>query len=89
VLAIKEQIYCNLNEESVILNLSDGTYYGLDEIGTRIWGLIQEPRGVSEIINLLLEEYNVERDRCEHDVLALLCDLGSKGLIEIVYEETK
>lgn len=81
VVATEDQIYCNLNGEAVILDLSNGTYYGLDEIGARIWGLIQEPKPVSEIVDALIEEYDVDREHCESDLLALLNELASKGLV--------
>jgi hypothetical protein len=63
--------------------VKSGIYYGLNPIGTRIWKLIQEPRTVPEVCDVLLEEYEVEPERCQRDVLALLQELASKGLIEI------
>jgi hypothetical protein len=58
-------------------------YYGLDAVGARIWSLIQEPRTVNEIRDILLEEYEVEPERCERDLLALLQKLADEGLIEV------
>ena len=83
VVTAKDQIYCNLNGEAVILNLSNGMYYGLDATGAHVWSLIQEPRAVTDIIEVLLEEYDVDRDRCETDLLALLRELASANLITI------
>ena len=79
----KDQISCDLIEEVAILDITSGIYYGLNTVGTRIWKLIQEPRTVHEVRDALLEEYEVEPERCERDVLALLQELASKGLIEI------
>ena len=42
VKAAKEQVSCDLAGEAVILNLKSGQYFGLNEVGTRIWNLIQE-----------------------------------------------
>jgi len=83
VVISKDQISCDLTEEVAILDLKYGMYYGLNTVGTRIWKLIQEPRTVHEIRDALLEEYEVEPEHCECDVLALLHELASKGLIEI------
>lgn len=83
VVATKEQIYCNLNGEAVILNLSNGMYYGLDAIGAHIWSLIQEPRAVSDIVKTLIEEYEVDCVRCERDLLTLLGKLAAENLISI------
>ena len=81
VVAAKEQVSCNLAEEAVILNLKAGVYYGLNPVGARIWNLIQEPRTVHEIRDAILEEYDVDPDRCESDLLVLLRDLAAKELI--------
>jgi len=81
--ATKEQVACDLAGEAVILNLKDGTYYGLNSVGARIWHLIQEPKTVDEIRDAVLKEYDVEPDRCERDLMALLQELAAKELIEI------
>lgn len=79
----KEQVSCDLGGEAAILNLKSGVYYGLDPIGARIWDLIQEPKSLNEIREILLKEYEVEPDRCERDLLALLQKLAAEGLIEV------
>ena len=70
----------------MILNLDSGMYFGLNAVGARIWNLIQEPRTVRDIRDLLLEEYEVDRERCENDLLALLDRLAAEGLAEVKYE---
>ena len=83
VVAAKDQVSSDLGEEVAILNLKAGVYYGLDAVGARIWSLIQEPRKVDEIRDVLLEEYEVEPERCERDLFALLQRLASEGLIQV------
>jgi len=79
----KDQLWCDLTGEAAILNLKNGVYYGLDTVGSRIWSLIQEPRTVNEVRDALLEEYHVERDHCERDLLTLLQRLAAEGLIQV------
>jgi hypothetical protein len=55
----------------------------LDAVGARIWELIQDPRTVNEIRDALLEEYDVEMERCERDLLAFLDQLAAETLIEV------
>ena len=81
---IKNQVSCNLANEAVILGLKDGVYYGLNPVGTVIWDLIKEPKRVNEIVNVLLKEYDVQKQQCENDTLHLLEELKSKELIEVV-----
>ena len=42
--AAGEQASCDLTGEAVILNLRSGQYFSLNDVGTRIWNLIQEPK---------------------------------------------
>src|SRR5450759_422120 len=49
VAAVKDQVSCALDEDTVILHLGSGTYYGLNAVGSTIWNLIQEPRTIAEI----------------------------------------
>src|SRR5689334_23295725 len=70
--AARDQISRDLEGEALILQLNSGVYYGLDAVGTRIWGLLQQPTTVQAIRATLVAEYDVEPERCEHDLLQLL-----------------
>jgi Coenzyme PQQ synthesis protein D (PqqD) len=83
VVAAKDQVSSDLGEEIAILDLKSGTYYGLDTVGARIWSLIQEPRFVEEIRDVLVSEYEVEPALCERDLIALLQRLAGEGLVEV------
>jgi hypothetical protein len=86
VAAAEGQVSCDLAGEAAILDVKSGMYYSLNPVGTHIWKLIQEPRTVSAVREALLEEYDVEPECCEHDLLALLQELADKGLIEVTGE---
>jgi Coenzyme PQQ synthesis protein D (PqqD) len=83
VVAAKDQASSDLGGEVAILDLKGGMYYGLDEVGARIWELIQAPKTVVDIEAILLSEYEVEPERCRHDLIALLQRLAEEELIEI------
>jgi Coenzyme PQQ synthesis protein D (PqqD) len=83
VVAAKNQVSCDLGGESAILNLKNGVYYSLDPVGARIWKLVQQPCSVKDVRAALLEEYEVEPERCESDLQALLARLLGEGLIEV------
>jgi hypothetical protein len=55
----------------------------LDAVGARVWTLIQEPRTISEIQDTLLQEYDVEPERCGWDLQVLLQDLAAAGLVKV------
>lgn len=75
-----------VDNEEVILDLSNGTYYGLNEVGAEVWAMISSPRPIPEICSALEEKYDVERDVLEEDVLDLLADMHEHDLIRVVSE---
>ena len=83
IIRTQNQISSDLAGEAVILDLKLGTYYGLNSIGARIWWLIQEPTTVKDICSILSEEYEVDSERCETDVLSLLEQLEANHLIQV------
>ncbi len=84
VVRSSDQASADLGGEAAILNLKDGVYYGLDAVGARIWELIEEPRTVRDVCDTLCNEYDVDAERCERDLIALLTELAQHGLIDIV-----
>jgi hypothetical protein len=83
VVAAQDQVSSDLSGEAVILNLATGVYYGLDDVGARIWGLLRQPCSVDVIRDAIVGEYDVDPDRCERDLLALLQELAAARLIEV------
>mgnify|MGYP003580856864 CR=1 FL=1 len=67
---------------TVLLDPRRGRYYGLDEVGGRVWALIKEGLTVTEMVERLSQEYNVEINELEADVNELIHDLKSKRLLE-------
>jgi hypothetical protein len=76
-----------LDGEVAILNLPDGVYYGLNDVGGRVWDLIQQPKTVHELKEILLQEYEVDSEKCSRELMDLLQDLAKYGLI-IVNNDT-
>jgi hypothetical protein len=83
VAAVKDQVSCALDGDTVILHLGSGTYYGLNAVGSTIWNLIQEPRTIAEIHDRLLQQYEADAGECERDLLNVLDDLSKASLVEI------
>ena len=82
LVATQNQVSCELSGEAAILNTEKSVYYGLDPVGARVWKLLQEPRSVGDVLQSLLNEYDVEPARCREDLDQLLTNLHSEGLIE-------
>ena len=74
-------IESSVGDETVLLNLDNGTYYGLDPVGTRIWALLKEDHTPREIVPLLVAEYEVETAVIENDLRRFLTDLQTHGIV--------
>ncbi|MEJ2649822.1 MAG: PqqD family peptide modification chaperone [Sedimentisphaerales bacterium] len=87
VVVSKDQVSGDLiDDEVAILGLKDNVYYGLNAVGGRIWNLIQEPKTVQEVRDILLDEYEVDLETCSTELIALLKDLAERNLIKIKNE---
>lgn len=71
----------HVSDETVLLHLESGTYFGLDPIGTRMLDLALEFADAESVVSALEEEYEAERATLAHDLEYLLNDLADKGLI--------
>ncbi|MBC7813834.1 MAG: PqqD family protein, partial [Burkholderiales bacterium] len=72
VVAGKEQIATEMGDDVVILGLKTGAYYGLSEVGASIWKAIQQPISISQIREVIMDEYEIDADQCTQDILELL-----------------
>ena len=79
--AVTNHASCELGGEAVLLNLDTGVYYGLDAVGTHIWKLLQEPRSITELRDLIVDEFDVAPARCEADLRPFVDSLHSYGLV--------
>ena len=83
VVAAEHQTSAEVDGESVILDLEEGVYYGLNPVGARIWEEIQEPTAVEDVVAAITDEYDVAPTKCLEDVVSLLHDLDENDLIKI------
>jgi hypothetical protein len=72
-----------VNGETVLLDLEGESYFGLNEVGARIWQLIQSEQTVAETLDTLSDEYDVSRGQLEQDVGELLDKLAGAGLVSL------
>ena len=83
LLRSSDQVSCDLQGETAILQLSTGVYYGLDPVGARIWTLLAQPATVASLTETIVAEFDVDPGRCMLDIVALLDDLDEHGLITV------
>lgn len=76
-------VMSEVDDEIMLMSVDSGKYYGMDEIGSRIWQLIRQPIAISSLCDLLAEEFEVDDLTCQRDVLTFLNELSGEGLIKI------
>ncbi len=83
VILSPEAMFQEIGGEGVILDLKSSTYFGLDEIGVRLWQLLQANPNLQAAADDLLQEYEVEADQLEQDLTKLVDQLVEAGLAGI------
>ncbi len=73
----------DVHGEIVALNVDKGQCYGLNEVGSRVWRLLDRPMTLQEICSNLQSEYEVDPEMCREEVSRLLGELQSEGLVEV------
>ena len=77
-----EHVEAQMSGQTVMMSIPRGKYYALEGTAQRIWDLMAEPIRVSDIVDQLVEEYDIDRERCATEVLVFLNELVENGLSE-------
>jgi len=65
-------LWTELDGQFMLMNIEDGSYYEMSGIGGVIWQMLETPRSEAEIVETILNSYQVEREQCAQDVRAFL-----------------
>ncbi len=76
-------LFQELEGEAVLLNLDTEHYYGLDEVGTRMWQLLAEHGDVATVAEQVLAEYDVDEATLHRDLADLIAELTDEGLLTV------
>ncbi len=70
--------------ESILLDLASEQYFGLDEVGARIWELLSRSGSLEHVHATLCDEFSESPARIESDLLTLLQKMTDAGLVTII-----
>lgn len=76
-------LFQEVGEETVVLSIETGNYFGLNPVASRLWALFQEGRPMKEVIATVLNEFDVSEECLRADLQKFLGQLHSKGLVAI------
>ncbi len=83
VSAPESVLFRELEGESVLLNVDSESYFGLDDVGTRMWLVLTESDSIQAAYDTLKDEYDVEPELLRRDLIELIEKLSENGLVRI------
>lgn len=80
--SLKDQLsVTSIGEESVLLDVSSGQYFGLNELGTKIIEGLMQSLSLDDILLGIVQEFDVDMDQARVDAENLLSELETAGLV--------
>ncbi len=76
-------LFQEVGGEAVLLNLGSESYFGLNEVGTRIWALLGEGNSLQHVFDILCAEYDVTPEQLKSDLLSLVDEMAKAGLVQV------
>jgi hypothetical protein len=76
-------VFRDVEGEAVLLHLERGIYFGLDEVGTRVWTALVEHGCARPAAAPLIEAFEVTPEALDADVGRLLDELAANDLVRI------
>ncbi|MCH1640131.1 lasso peptide biosynthesis PqqD family chaperone [Paenibacillus timonensis] len=73
----------DMDGDKVMMGIDTGKYYNLGKVGGRIWELVSTPVTVTQLVDALASEYDIDRELCEEQVISFLTRLSQENLIHI------
>jgi hypothetical protein len=78
-----EMLSTEFDQETVLMSISAGAYYGLEGPARSVWNLLETPQTLNQLVDRLLGEYDVSREDCAADVERFLGELDREGLLRV------
>ena len=73
----------DLDQETVLMSIDAGAYYGLAETAQTIWRMLETPLTFSDLVRQLMAAYDVDPDACASDLREFLNALEEEGLLRV------
>lgn len=77
-------IASDMDGEKVMLNVQNGKYYNLGEVGGEIWEALASPVSIGRIAGIIQEMFEVPEELARQDVFEFVQSLLNEDLVAIV-----
>ena len=78
-----EPLTAEVDGDTAMFDPTQGKYFALGGVGGRIWELLEEPRSLAELCDIIVSEFEVDAAGCRADVVPFLDELRAAGLVEV------
>jgi len=78
---IESILESEIDGDVIALSIDKGMCYGFNEVGSRVWQILEQGVSIREISDLLVREYDVDSATCEEEVARLVGELHAEGMI--------
>lgn len=72
-----------VHDETVMMDIEKGHYYGLDDIGSEIWRRLEAPRRFGELVDSLVADFEADRAVIAQDVRAFLSIMAEHKVVTL------
>ena len=80
---VQNLLSTELDQETVLMSIDAGAYYGLEGPARSIWEILETPLTFSALVDRLVEEYQVSPETCAADLERFLSEMVREGLLRV------
>jgi len=80
---VENLLSTELDQETVLMSVDAGAYYGLEGPARTIWEILATPTTFSTLVGRLVKEYQVSAETCAADVERFLREMEREGLLRV------
>ncbi|MEW6088945.1 MAG: PqqD family protein [bacterium] len=73
-----------IEEEALLVSPKDSLIYPLNNVGTRVWELLNGEKTCKDIIDIINEEFEGEKTEINEDILDFIKKLTDNGLASLI-----
>lgn len=79
----KDILFREIEGEAVLLNIRTGVYFGMNPVGTGIWRIMEKKKNLEDVLESMLENFEIDRKTCEQDLAEFVGRLEKNDLVSI------
>ena len=80
---VQNLLSTELDQETVLMSIDAGAYYGLEGPARSIWEILETPLTFSALVDRLVEEYQVSPETCAADLERFLSEMEREGFLRV------